>query len=366
MIKAHAALLCAGIATFVLMGAGQALYGPALPALSRAFALPVADAGILVSAHWVGCAIGVACMFFLGARITPRHTLALMAAGAAGVALGHGWWSTILGAVVFGTGYGCATVVFNPRVLRAFGARGTAMLSLLNATFGLGAIAAPLAFVALGNDPFMAFGLLCGGAIFIWLWAGPAGKSGAAPRSATHVPFRPAWPILAFGAFAIATEACLIGLGPTALIAAGETETRAAQLLSAFFLAFLGSRVALIFAAHLLRPFTLFTLAVGGVGLCAAGAALIDPAPFFVISGAFTGLMFPGFYVTASARMGEDPRVPPTIIAAGLAGGIFAPILLAPWLEALGRFGFFWLIAATTLGLALVALAALRRMNSAA
>lgn len=365
MIKAHAALLCAGIATFVLMGAGQALYGPALPALSRSFAVPLAEAGILVSAHWVGCAIGVGGMYFLGQLITPRHTLALMATGAAGMALGLGWWSTVLGALVFGAGYGCATVVFNPRVLRAFGARGTAMLSLLNATFGLGAIAAPLVYVGLGKDPGMAFGVLCAGALLVWLLAGPAGKSGAMPDSGTRLPYRPSWPILGFGACAIATEACLIGLGPTALIAAGESETRAAQLLSAFFLAFLGARVALIFTAHLLRPFTLFTLAVAGVGLCAAGAALIAPGAFFVVTGAFTGLMFPGFYVTASARMGEDPRVPPTIIAAGLAGGIFAPILLAPWLEALGRVGFFWLIAATTLGLAATALAALRRMNRA-
>ena len=36
-LTAHRGLLFAGIASFVLMGAGQALYGPAIPAFARAF-----------------------------------------------------------------------------------------------------------------------------------------------------------------------------------------------------------------------------------------------------------------------------------------------------------------------------------------
>ncbi|RYH95023.1 MAG: MFS transporter, partial [Acetobacteraceae bacterium] len=50
LIRAHAGLLFAGVATFVMMGAGQSLYGPALPAFSRIFAVSLADAGVLVSA----------------------------------------------------------------------------------------------------------------------------------------------------------------------------------------------------------------------------------------------------------------------------------------------------------------------------
>ena len=76
-IKTNAALLLVGIATFVLMGAGQSLYGPALPAFSRAFGVSIGQAGLLVSAHWIGCAIGVAGMFVWGARTTPRAVLIL-------------------------------------------------------------------------------------------------------------------------------------------------------------------------------------------------------------------------------------------------------------------------------------------------
>jgi MFS transporter, FHS family, glucose/mannose:H+ symporter len=169
LIKAHAGLLVAGVATFVVMGAGQSLYGPALPVFSRVFGVTVAEAGVLVSAHWVGCFIGVGIMYLRGAGITPRHSLALMALGSGGVAALAGWWLTVGAAAVFGLGYGMATAVFNPRVLHAFGERGPSMLSLLNATFGLGAIAAPLVFVALGSDPRWSFGMTAAFCALIWL-----------------------------------------------------------------------------------------------------------------------------------------------------------------------------------------------------
>ncbi len=362
LIRTHAGLLFAGVATFVMMGAGQSLYGPALPAFSRLFGVSLAEAGVLVSAHWVGCFLGVGLMYLRGGGITPRHALAAMAVGAAGVAALAGWWATIASAVVFGAGYGLSTAVFNPRVLRAFGTYGPSMLSMLNATFGIGAIAAPLIFVALGSDPRWSFGLTAALAAVIWLFAGPAGRVAAAPPGAVRA-FRPHWGIMAFGAVAIGMEACLIGLGPSALIRAGVAEARAAELLSAFFFVFLAARVALIFVAHRVAPFLLFTLALAVAALCALGTVFISPAVFFVAMGAPAGLFFPGFYVTASGKMGEDLRVPPTIIAAGLVGGIGAPLIVAPLMAGMGDRGFFWLIAGIALMLTLAALASLRRMR---
>jgi len=366
LLKANAGLLIIGIATFVLMGAGQSLYGPALPAFSRNFGVTIGMAGILVSAHWVGCAIGVGAMFFHGPHVTPRQVVVLMGAGAAIIATGLGWWITVLGAVVFGIGYGCSTVVFNPAMLRAFGARGPAMLSLLNATFGIGAIGAPLVFVALSNDPALTFALGAGLAVVIALGAGAARPAKIDPVKENSAAFKLHLPILGFGVMAIGLEACLIGLGPTALIAAGETEVRAAQLLSMFFFAFLASRVLLIFTAHMLAPFTLYLFAIAGTFATALGAALIAPGVFFVAMGAFAGVFFPGFYVTASGKMGLHPRVAPTIIAAGLVGGIFAPLILSPWLTDLGARGFFWVIAAVAGSLTLAAVVNLRQMNAEA
>jgi len=354
----HRGLLFAGIATFVLMGAGQALYGPAMPAFARSYGLGLGTAGLVVSAHWVGCFIGVAALYLRGRLIGPRGVLVGMALGSALMAAGLGWGVTLLGAVVFGIGYGAAVVVFNPRFLRAFGARGPGMMSLLNASFGIGAIAAPLGFVALGTNPALTFGALAGLCALVWLGSGRVGGGVAVIQAAG--PFRPDWLMLGFGAVAIGVEACLIGLGPSALIAAGQTEVDAARLLSAFFVAFLGARVVLIFTAHLVGSFTMFTAAMIGVCGMALAAALVSPPVFFVGIGVFAGLFFQGFYVTAQARMGDDPRVPPTIIAAGLVGGIVSPLLLTGVLDRLGEVGFFWVIAAVT-GLVACAALVLRR-----
>ena len=71
IFRTHAALLITGIASFVLMGAGQSLFGPALPAFARDLGLTVAEAGWLISALWVGSILGVACMFRYGVMRAP-------------------------------------------------------------------------------------------------------------------------------------------------------------------------------------------------------------------------------------------------------------------------------------------------------
>ena len=361
-MRAHAGILFAGVATFVMMGAGQALFGPVLPVYVRDFALSQTEAGLFVALLWVGCFLGVGFMYFKGALVGPRHTLAVMAAGTGGMAVSPNWWLTLLGGVVFGIGYGMATAVFNPRVMRAFGTKGPSMLSLLNATFGVGAIAAPLVFVWLGSDPAWAFGLVALVLAAIWLGAGAAGRESVAPAGEVKA-FRPQWAILGFGLVAIGMEASLAGLGPTALIQAGIAEEVASQLLSAFFVVFLLARVVLIFVAHLVQPFVLYTVAVSSAAVFAVGAVVLSPAIFFVAMGASAGVFFPGFYVTASGKMGEDLRVPPTIVASGLVGAIATPLLLAPMSAALGDRGFFVLVSGILIAVSVAALMSLRRMR---
>lgn len=362
LIRAHAGLLFAGIATFVMMGAGQALFGPVLPVYVRDFSLTEGEAGLFVALLWVGCFLGVALMYFKGAQIGPRHTLATMAVGTGAMAASPGWWLTLAGGVVFGVGYGMATAVFNPRVMRAFGAKGPSMLSLLNATFGIGAIAAPLAFVWLGSAPALAFGAVAAMFLAIWVFAGPAGREGVTPAIEIKA-FKPHWGILGFGFVAIGMEASLAGLGPTALIQAGVEEHHASQLLSVYFVVFLLARVALIFIAHRVQPFVLYTVAVGSAALFALGAVFVSAPVFFVAMGASSGVYFPGFYVTASGKMGEDTRVPPTIVASGLVGAICAPLVLAPLSAAMGERGFFILAAGILLATSAAAIFSLRRMK---
>lgn len=353
MLRANLVLLVTGLAAFLMMGMGQSVYGPALPAFARNLGIGEAQASLLISAHWIGCGIGVLAMFVAGHRIGPAPVLAVMAAGAAGVAAGTGLVMTLAAAVVFGAGYGCLTVLINPRILRAFGSRGPAMVSLVNAVFGAGAIVAPLVFVWLGSDPALSFALVAvvAAAVALVALALPPGH-GAPVRASGQ--FDPRLSLMVFPAIGIGCEALLIGLGPSALIAAGQSEVAAAEYLSAFFVAFLAARVALIFTAHLVPAFTVYLGAMAGLALCCL-LALVTLSPWaFVAMGAFAALLFPGFYVAATQLMGDDPRVSPTIIAAGLVGGIFLPLGAGPLLPVLGATGFFALVLA--LALAMVAL----------
>ena len=352
LIRANFGLLAAGVATFVMMGAGQSLYGPALPAFARNLDLSMAAAAWLVSAHWIGCAIGVAFMYFAGTRVVPRHVIATMALGAALVTFGPGRFGAFGGALVFGAGYGAATVVFNPRILRAFGNKGTAMLSLLNASFGIGAIAIPLIFVWMGSNPAQTFGLVALMAVAIWLGAGPAGRTGSASAETAVAEFHPHLALQLFAVVGIGLEACLIGLGPTALIDLGLSEESAAQHLSAFFTAFLGARVGLVLVAHLVAPFTLYIGAMLFSVACLSLGLIVSPGPFFVIIGLAAGLYFPSFYVSASKVMGDHPKTPATIIAAGLVGGILAPILLGGLLDEIGGRGLFLVLIIAAAGAA--------------
>jgi FHS family glucose/mannose:H+ symporter-like MFS transporter len=361
---AHMGLVLAGLFSFVLMGAGQALYGPALPAFSREFGITTGQAGLLVSAHWVGSVLGVGVMYFHGDRVTPRMALACMALGSLVVGLAIGWVVSLAGALVLGLSYGASAVIYNRRFLMIFAARGPSMLALLNAIFGIGAIGAPLVFVAIGSDPGLAFLVVAGLATATLALAGPAAPVMAAQGTAGR--FRPRPVILIFGTLAIGTEASLIGLGPTALIAQGQTEAHAAELLSLFFVAFLAMRLALVGFAGRLHPFTLFLMAMAGAAVCAIGSVMTAHPGWFIALGGCAGLFFPGYYMSGTRQMGDDRRVAPTLIAAATAGGIVAPVLIAALMAQAGDAVLFGVVAAMTGSAALAALVLRPRMMLAA
>ncbi len=80
---------------FVLIGALQAFYGPAIPALREKFGLSPSGAGLALSAHFVGGVVGVLLFDQLYGRVGNRPVIGasylLMAGGAAGFALAPSW-----------------------------------------------------------------------------------------------------------------------------------------------------------------------------------------------------------------------------------------------------------------------------------
>lgn len=358
-------LLIAGMSSFILTGALQGVMGPAIPLFQTRFAIDTATASWALSCLGLGGFVSLVILYFLGPRVTPRMALALMALGAAGLALAPGFALLALAALLFGLGFGSAAAMFNQRVLRAFGDRGAAMVSLLNAAFSVGSISAPLAFLATGSRPEIVFGTVAVVAGLTLLIAAPSVPPATASLTpqAPGRPFRIHLPILAFGLIGIGIEVSLAGLGPTGLIRAGLTPDEASGLLSAHFLALLVGRLGLTWLAGRLGGFAIYTLAILATTACGLGAALIAPGPFFVAMGFFAGMFFPGYFVTAVAKMGDDSRVSPVILGTAQIGVVSVPLIVARLLPLMGERGYFWLIAGTAALVSLLALASYRRMS---
>lgn len=337
-------LLATGIASFVLLGMAQAIFGPLLPVYAKTFALEVASVGWLLSLFWTGCLAAVIAVYLLPSLLGPKSGLVLATAGTLLLALMGSWGMVLLGGALFGAGYGVLAAVYNPRVLAAYGPRGPAMMSLMNAIFTLGAIAAPQIFLAFDRDPALTFWLLASLCALV-LGAASAMGDTRIPAQAETGKLRLDWAILGFAVLGIGMEASLVGLGPTALVIAGVAEEQATQLLSLFFITYLVARILLVFVASKVRAFALY---LGAMALTAALSLAIvlgaNPVICFPLMGFGAALFFYGAYITGLTRMGASTQVSALMLGAGLLGAIVQPTLITQTLGALGPNGFFLIV----------------------
>jgi hypothetical protein len=352
-------LFWSGALTFIVMGVVSAVYGPALPALARSGGVALAEAAILVSLHALGGLLALVAGAVLGG-VTGRLAVGASLAGAVMIAMAGPWLLTMAGALVMGGGYGLTATVYNRRFLLQMGARGPAMVGLLNAIFGIGSIAGPLVLVALGGSVQLTYGLIAVALVAILPLADlgrptapnpdrPAsGPAGSAALTATLR--RPA--ILGLGAAAIGIEAAVVGLGPAALIGLGLTEREAALTASAFFVMFLLGRLSLVWIAAMVPALRLLACALAAAAVCLAAATIAWPAVFFTLAGGAVGMFFPSYFVAGSDRYGTDERVASVILAAVYVGAVSIPAIGAVAMGAAGGAAFFGLLAVTGLAAA--------------
>lgn len=351
-------LLATGLAAFVLLGMAQAIFGPVLPVYAATFGLEVASVGWLLSLFWGGCLASVIAVYFAPTRLGPKSGLALAAIGTALMALMGNWGLVLLGGALFGAGYGVIAAVYNPRVLSAFGPRGPAMMSLLNAIFTVGAIAAPQIFLTFDRDPALTFWLFSGFALLVLAITLAMGDTRIQAQAETGT-LKINWAVLGFAALGIGMESSLVGLGPTALVIAGQSAEQATGLLSLFFVAYLVARLSLVFIANLVPAFALYLGAMALTAALAAGILLgADPALLFPMLGFGCGFFFYGAYLTGLARMGASTRVSAIMLGAGLCGAILQPIIISQVLGQLGANGFFVIMLGLSACLTLAALLA--------
>jgi fucose permease len=144
----------------ILIGTLLALYGPAISAFRADFGITLPVAGLALGVQFLGGVVGVLGFARTRGAVSTRTLLAgsllTLACGAAGFALAPTWPLALLAAFVAGLGFGGIDFGFNDLFARAYHRRGSAMLNILNAHFGLGAIAGPFLVAVLGPEYYPA------------------------------------------------------------------------------------------------------------------------------------------------------------------------------------------------------------------
>lgn len=129
--------------SFILAGLGTALLGPILPLLAQHWHLPDARSALLITAQFCGAFTGG---ISVSRRLTRSHALGLVAGGLGflGFALAPGLPLACICLFVGGFGVGQVITAVNIIAGRRYTAHRASALALLNFTWSLGAMLAPL------------------------------------------------------------------------------------------------------------------------------------------------------------------------------------------------------------------------------
>ncbi|MBI3961556.1 MAG: MFS transporter [Deinococcus sp.] len=93
--RAHRFLYSLGLTSFLLIGALQAMYGPAFPYFQTRYQVPASQLGLMVSFHFLSAMVGTilagASLHRLGYRRLLVAAAVLLATGSGGMAVSPAW-----------------------------------------------------------------------------------------------------------------------------------------------------------------------------------------------------------------------------------------------------------------------------------
>lgn len=343
------AAVVASCVGFILIGALQALYGPAIPAFRDAHGLSPSAAGLGLSAHFVGGVAGVLGFDRLFGRVGNRTVLGgsylLMAGGAAGFALAPNWPLALVMALIAGLGFGGIDYGLNQLFAVGFGRRSAAMLNVLNAHFGIGAILGPALIGLVGAEHypavFLGFAVLTLPLVLCLTGVrneAPAhdhakpqsNDKGARNRSLATV----------LGAFVllyvlhVGVEAGVGGWEPTHLETVGYGATAAASATSVYWLMMtVGRFLAVPLALRWSAP-AIIAVSCAGMTVCLLLATIPAVAPYaYAGVGLFIAPIFPTGLPWLGQAAPRARRAGALVIAASMIGGVAAGPVLGKAIE---------------------------------
>ncbi|MEM7738967.1 MAG: MFS transporter [Deinococcota bacterium] len=331
------------LASFILIGGAQALYGPSLAGFTTAFELSRGSAGFIVSIHNAGALVGV-----LSALPLERHPLArwrvgialsLLTLGALGVGLAYTWGLTLVGAFTIGLAYGALTIGINSLFAAGYGKRSPAMVNLLNAIFGIGAIASPLLIVLFAERPQASFIVLAAvSACLIPLAFMMDDRLTPTSQTSTTQSHPLLVVFISLLALGVGVEVSTIGYAATYLMFTGSSLTEAATITSLFFVVYTVSRLV---AVPLSLRVSAAQLMLASLVLTALLQVLAMYPPFAPVSiallGASIALFFPNSFTWLSRELGASGKDTVFVVAGALIGGTIVPAIMARVIATFGE-----------------------------
>ncbi len=326
-------LFVAGTLTFLAIGAVQAMYGPSFPAFLARFGVGVGQVGAVVSAHFLGSFVTIAASGMLLARFGYRRLLLggalLLSLGAAGVALSPLWTFTLASALLGGLGFGLLDVATNLLFARWYGARATGALNLLNAAFGLGAVAGPVLIGLLAPRVAPAFLLVAALTVVSALFAlrAPMPRPLVVPAGVLRAPRGPMVGFMLLYFLYVASEVGVASWEPTYL-APLFGDVRAAFFTGLYWGALTIGRFVAAALSDRLRP---SDMVFGAVLLALVAAWTATVGVLAPLAYALVGFAFAPVFPTALAWLQEvfpqrAEQIAPLVIAVANLG----PVLTAP------------------------------------
>ncbi|WOX13451.1 MFS transporter [Streptomyces sp. N50] len=351
--RSAAVASCVG---FILIGMLQALYGPVIPGLRHEFGLSPSAAALGLSLHFAGGVAGVLAFNAVHSRISNRALLVggygLMAAGGAGFALAPNWPLALAAAFLGGLGFGGIDYGLNQLFAVGFGDRSTAMLNVLNAHFGIGAVLGPAIVAWLGPDDYpYAFGA-CAVLAAVLVLAGSSGvrtrvsdaRSGTAPSRSLGLS-RVLVGFLVLYILNVAVEAGVGGWEPTHLETVGYPATVAASATSVYWLMMTAGRFLVVPITMRHAPERILAVCAAGMTVCLLLTLVEGAAPVaYAGVGLFIAPVFPTGLSWLNTALPQARRAGAWVIAASNVGGVAAPPLLGVGIEASGIHAVPWLL----------------------
>jgi FHS family glucose/mannose:H+ symporter-like MFS transporter len=291
----------AGFASFLLLGAVVASYGPAIPHVSARFGLSASTAGLIVTAHFLGEIVGVAALGLTESRwgVSSRLTVstALFSIGLLGAAAAPAWPLLILAVAVLGCGAGGLVILVNLYFTTRFGSRSPAMLGFVNAVYGVGSFVGPALIGITGGYPSVLAGLGVAGLLIMFGFTRTPRPAPAVRVVTSSVRGRQVGLVLAFAALLFLYEGLEAGVGTweaTDLVALGSSAQFAAAATSLFWVAFTLGRVLSAPLAVRVTPQRLLLIVLPAATLLLIGIRLHLYAPLgFALVGLCAAPIFP-------------------------------------------------------------------------